>query len=187
MSYQQLIQGCQRFDRAAQRKLFEEFYSTMMGIASRYAKNKAQAKEMLPLCFSGICAEIIEIKKDHNLDNWVRRKMIQKCVGYLRARRQEYFITSTVHLIEEEKKVGYDLFHQNLDPDPANITPTQYLEAIQLLPPSFRAVYNLFVIDQFTMDEISELLEISGETCRYNLTKAKEVLFKNIQHLQYAA
>lgn len=187
MAYQQIIQGCQRHERNAQRQLFEEFNNLLMGIAMRYSKNKVQAKEIFALGFTAICEEIIEIKKDHDLEAWLRKKMIQHAVKYLRSRRQEYFITSTVHLLEEDKKAEFDLFHQHMDPDPNSITPVQYLEALQLLPPSFRAIFNLTVIDQFSSEDVSQMLEISPETCRYNLSKAKETLFKNIQHLQYAA
>ena len=187
MSSQQLIQGCQRFERSSQRQLFEEFYSLIMGIALRYSKNSSQAKEMLTHCFLEICTEINEIKKDQNIEEWLKEKMIKKAVYFLRSKRQEYFITSTVHLLDENKKSTTDLFNQEFEPDANSMSATQYLEAIQLLPPSFRAVYNLIVIDQIQLDEVAGLLEISVETCRYNLNKSKEVLYKNIQHLQKAA
>ena len=187
MTHPQLIQGCQRFDRTAQRQMFEEFYNLLFGIALRYSKNKEQAQEMFAKGFSTICSDIIEIKKDHNLESWLRKKMIGNCVLFLRSKRQEYFITSTVHLVGEEKRNEFDLFHQQVDPNPSNISAAQYLEAIQLLPPSFRAVYNLLVVDQYNLENVVDLLEISGETCKYNLNKAKETLFKNIQHLQNAA
>ncbi|MFN6040038.1 MAG: RNA polymerase sigma factor [Bacteroidota bacterium] len=187
MSYNQIIQGCQRLDRNSQRQMFEQFYSLLMGVSLRYSKNSAQAKELLSKGFAELCGSINEIKKDHDLEAWLKRKMICFSVNFLRSKRQEYFITSTVHLVDQEKKASFDLFHQQYDPDYNSLSPSQYLEAIQLLPPSFRSVYNLMVVDQFTVQEVSELLEISEETCKYNLGKAKEVLFKNIQHLQKAA
>lgn len=47
---------------------------------------------------------------------------------------------------------------------------------IELLSPSYRTVFNLYVIDGFSHEEISAILGISVSTSRSNLAKAKEHL-----------
>ena len=47
------------------------------------------------------------------------------------------------------------------------------MEAIQELSPAYRAVFNLYVIEEYTHREIAEMLGISEGTSKSNLSKAK--------------
>jgi RNA polymerase sigma factor (sigma-70 family) len=182
-----LIQNCQKNDRAAQKQLFEQSYGSLMALCMRYAKNSAQAKEMLSNGFTRICADIQDYKKEQDFDKWMRRKMAELAVAYLRERRQEYYITTTVRISGEEKKAELDLFNQQVDLDESSLSTEDYLRGLQVLPPSFRAVYNMCVIDEFTDEEAAKALDISTDTCRYNLSKAKAAFFKNLQEIQTEA
>jgi RNA polymerase sigma-70 factor (ECF subfamily) len=59
----------------------------------------------------------------------------------------------------------------------------EILKAVQKLPDSYRAVFNLFVIEGYSHREIGEMLSITESTSRSNLVKArmklKEVLVTN--------
>jgi RNA polymerase sigma factor (sigma-70 family) len=182
-----LIQNCQKNDRGAQRQLFEMNYGRLMGLCMRYAKNKEQAKDMLSKGFTRLCSEMGQYKKDEPFDCWMMKRMAESAIRYLRELRQEYYVTTTVRISGEESPAEFDLFHQQLEPDQRTLTATHYIQALQMLPPSFRAVYNLSVIDSYNVEEIARLLEISTDTCRYNLAKAKTAFYKNLQHIQSAA
>jgi RNA polymerase sigma-70 factor (ECF subfamily) len=52
------------------------------------------------------------------------------------------------------------------------------MEAIQKLSPAYRAVFNLFVLEDYSHKEIAELLGISEGTSKSNLAKAKMNLQK---------
>lgn len=182
-----LIQSCQRNERGGQRQLFEQNYGRLMAICLRYAKNKEQAKDMLSKGFTELCNAIGEFKKEDDFEMWMKKKMVESAVNYLRDRRQEYYVTTTVRIAGNERPAEFDLFHQQLEPDQRSLTAPQYIEALQLLPPSFRAVYNLCVVENYSTDEVSRLLEISRETCNYNLQKAKMAFYKNLQHIQSTA
>ena len=179
-----LVQQCQKFNREAQRSFYDEVYSKLMSLCLRYSKNKEQAADMFNECFLKICQSFTEIKKGADTEKWLHRKMVEYAVKYLRGRRQEYFITSTVRLSGEDVMPEFDLFHQQLEPDENSLTSDEYLLALQQLPPSFRAAYNMSVIDGLSDDEISKNLEVSTETCKYNLIKAKEIFYKNLTHIQ---
>jgi RNA polymerase sigma-70 factor (ECF subfamily) len=53
------------------------------------------------------------------------------------------------------------------------------IEAIGKLSPAYRAVFNLYVIEEHTHKEIAEILGISEGTSKSNLAKAK----MNLQRL----
>ncbi|MBC7865193.1 MAG: RNA polymerase sigma factor [Bacteroidia bacterium] len=182
-----LIQSCQKNERSAQRQLFELHYGRLMSLCIRYAKNHEQAKDMLSKGFAKICLDISEFTKEQDFDNWMMKKMVEFAVNYLRERRQEYFITSTVRIAEETMTTEFDLFHQEIEPDESRLSAQDYIKALQMLPPSFRAVYNMSVIEGYSDDQVSQNLEISVDTCRYNLSKAKSAYYKNLQQIQSAA
>ncbi len=153
----------------------------------RYAKNKDQAKDMLVKGFSHLCNEISEYREGQNFNSWMTRKMAVSAVNYLREFKQEYYVTTTVRASGNESPAEFDLFHQQFEPNEKSLTATHYIKALQMLPPSFRAVYNLNVIESYNLEETARLLEVSTETCRYNLAKAKTAFYKNLQHVQSAA
>ena len=53
---------------------------------------------------------------------------------------------------------------------------------IKRLPPSYRNVFNLFVIDGFSHNEIAKMLRISEGTSKSALAKAKAQLKKIIEN-----
>ncbi len=181
---QSIVQQCQRFNREAQRELYDYAFAKTMTLCLRYSKSQEQANEMFSQGFIKLCLSIGELKKAQDVDIWIQRKMVEHAVSFLRARRQEYFITSTIRLNGEDVMPEFDLFHQQLEPDESTLTTSEYLKALQTLPPSFRAVYNMHVIDGFTEEEISKSLELSQDSCKYNLAKAKEIFYKNLTHIQ---
>ena len=70
--------------------------------------------------------------------------------------------------IDEEKDVGI-LEHVNF---------TDLLDMVQHLSPAYRSVFNLYIVDGYTHQEISDALGISVGTSKSNLAKAKGNLKK---------
>ena len=182
-----IIIRLQKNNRGAQRQLFELFNTQLMNLCIRYAKNLDQAKDMCSSGFAKTCLDVSEYKKEQDFSEWFTKKMVCFAVKYLRQYRQEYFITSTVRISSDEQKNEFDLFHQQFELDQSMLTAENYIEALQTVPPSFRAVYNMSVIEKFSDAEVAQNLEISEDTCRYNLAKAKAAYYKNLQFIQSAA
>jgi len=72
--------------------------------------------------------------------------------------------------------------------DPLNrISYQEILSAIKDLSPSYRMVFNLFVFDGLTHEEISQQLGISIGTSKSNLAKARKQIQKMLVHLDRTA
>ncbi|MFW1466503.1 RNA polymerase sigma factor, partial [Vibrio parahaemolyticus] len=54
----------------------------------------------------------------------------------------------------------------------------EILETVMELPPAYRMVFNLFVIDGYTHEEVAGILGITEGTSKSNLFKAKHWLQK---------
>jgi RNA polymerase sigma-70 factor (ECF subfamily) len=57
------------------------------------------------------------------------------------------------------------------------------LQAVRLLSPGYRQVFNLFVLEGMSHEEISRQLGISVGTSKSNLAKAREKMKKILTHL----
>jgi RNA polymerase sigma factor (sigma-70 family) len=55
------------------------------------------------------------------------------------------------------------------------------LELIQKLPDRYRLVFNLYVLDDYSHKEIAEMLKISEGTSKSNLSRARQILKKEIE------
>ena len=62
---------------------------------------------------------------------------------------------------------------------------TKLLELIQRLSPAYRLVFNLYVMDGVTHDEIAAQLGISVGASKSNLARARENLRLYLKHVNY--
>jgi RNA polymerase sigma-70 factor (ECF subfamily) len=62
------------------------------------------------------------------------------------------------------------------------ISAGEIIDRIQELPPSYRMVFNLHVIEGYTHDEIAAMLGISTGTSKSNLSVARNKLKKMLFH-----
>jgi RNA polymerase sigma-70 factor (ECF subfamily) len=58
---------------------------------------------------------------------------------------------------------------------------------VKQLPPAYRAVFNMVVIDGLTHHEVANILNISVGTSKSNLSRARVLLQKHIKDLEASA
>ena len=167
---EELIKGCVKNERLAQKRLYERFFSKMMGVCMRYASHREQATEILNMGFLKVFDSIKKFaEKGGSLESWIYRIMVNTAIDYLRAeiRHQHTDIEKSVYA-EDTGDVISDLAAE------------QIFEMVNQLPPSYRAVFNLYVVEGYNHNEIGELLGISEGTSKSNLAKARAKLQEKI-------
>jgi RNA polymerase sigma factor (sigma-70 family) len=178
----EMIASVQRYEKTGQKELFEHYYGRLAGIAERYSKNASQAQELILAGFtSAICAlQSLKQAADLDLDQFMEREFILECVRYIKSFRAEYYVSSTVYATQPGL-ANYNLFEDGEAPDFNKVETTQLVKALQQLVPAQRLVFNLHVVDGFTMQDTASLLETSEPTVKSNLEKARYHLQKNIE------
>lgn len=190
MSEKELIEGCLKHESACQRTLYELYFSKMMHICIRYAKNKADAKNILLDGFKnifndfrGYTEENAKIKNrapSISLEEWIKKKIIASAIRHMHDNQKEHFVSSTINTRDSDRQSLKELSDEQL----IKFTDKQaILNALQHLTPSYRVVYNLHEIDGYTHQEISKLLDISEYISKDSLLKAKYNLRKNLTQL----
>lgn len=182
MSQAELISACLKNDKTAKKQFFETYFSKLSYISLRYSKNGVQSEQAVLQGFAHVLSIIGQFKSQNSLsfDEFVTKEFISFLVKYIKSIRNEYYVASTVKAVEYKEKT-YDLFLDSKFIDLKNVDQNILLKSIQELVPSQRLVFNLHVIDNYTLTEASELLDTSEQSVKSNLEKARFNLQKSIE------
>ncbi len=182
MSQAELISACLKNDKTAKKQFFETYFSKLSYISLRYSKNAIQSEQVVLQGFAHVLSIIGQFKSQSALsfDEFVTKEFISFVVKYIKNIRNEYYVASTVKAVEYKEKT-YDLFLDSKFIDLKNIDQKILLKSIQELVPSQRLVFNLHVIDNYSLSEASELLDTSEQSVKSNLEKARFNLQKTIE------
>jgi RNA polymerase sigma-70 factor, ECF subfamily len=182
MQESELISACMKHDKAAQKQFFELFYGKLAYIALRYSKNSAQADDLTTKGFNHVFSNLSHFnpQSEQTLEDFVIQQFIRFSVKYIKEIRNEYYVASTVRAVEPGEK-SFDLFSDSILIDFKTTPSDVLLKSIQELVPSQRLVFNLHVIDNYTLANASEVLETSEQTLKSNLEKARFNLQKSIE------
>lgn len=165
VNIQLLIDGCRNGHRASQIRLYEQFYSYGMGLCLRFSKSREEAMEIVNDGFLKAFLKIDQYDTDYPFKPWLRRILINASIDYYRKYNK---------LKDEEEKV-LSIEQSNTTQNEAleNLEFEDLLKVMQQLSPAYRLVFNLYVIEGMTHQDIAEQLNISVGTSKSNLAKAR--------------
>ncbi|WP_400193610.1 RNA polymerase sigma factor [Hymenobacter sp. B81] len=178
-----ILAGCRRADRVCQRQLYLRYYSYAMSVCLRYTRTRDEAMEAVNDGFMKIYRDIIRFDvTKHELNGsfrgWLKRIMIHTAIDHYRATEKHQHQQD----LDEVSNYHPDTGASALD----SLAYDELLQLIQRLTPGYRTVFNLYVIDGFTHEEIAQQLGISVGASKSNLSKArahlKAMLLKTAHH-----
>ncbi len=163
---QDYIAACARNERWAQAVLYKKFYPSMMALCLRYSSDKEDALDILHEGFIKVFKHIHKYQEGTSLAAWIKRIMVNTAIDFYRKR-----VRRRTEDINEARQIS------SKTPDIISIMAAEeILECLQQLSPSYRAVFNLYVIEGYSHKEIAGKLNISESTSRSNLVKARTKL-----------
>lgn len=164
----EIISRCKKGDLVYQEMLYKHFYGFTMGIALRYCLNKDDAIEVINDGFIKVFNSIGCYQMDKPFKAWLRTIIVNTAID--RRRRELKHLTNTdLDSAEHVSAPAYILEH---------LSANDILKLINSLPHLHRTIFNLYEIDGYSHDEISELMGIPASSSRVYLTRAKEKLRK---------
>jgi len=180
-----LIEGCLNNDRRSQEELFKLYYGKMLGVCMRYSNDRDSAEEVLQEGFIKIFEKLERFDYKGSFEGWIRRIMANTAIDHIRKSKKDPILSDN----DEDFKLGSEnpvVAKEELEF--VGIKAEIALDAIRNLSPAYRAVFNLYVMEEYTHKEIAEILNISEGTSKSNLSKAKLNLqkilkekFKNLE------
>jgi RNA polymerase sigma-70 factor, ECF subfamily len=178
ISEEQIIAGCLAGKRFERNMLYKKYASKMLGICLRYATNKAEAEDVLMEGFMKIYSNIKAYRNDGSFEGWMKRIMVNTSITHYRKNNKYHFIE--IDHLELSDTESSDEENGN---DGNQFSKEEMLQVIQQLPEGYKMVFNLFVFEDYSHKEIAELLEISENTSKTQLLKARKWLRKKLQEL----
>lgn len=164
----ELLAGCVKGERIYQKQLYELFHGKMLVVCMRYTGSREEAKDLLNEGFMKVFTNIHKYKPQHSLESWIRRIMINNAIDNYRKtkkHRNQLDIEECYWHAEEETVSSY-------------LSAQEILTLVQKLPPAYRTVFSLFVLEGYGHKDIAQQLGISEGTSKSNLAKARGKLQK---------
>lgn len=171
MDEKQLLKDCLDGNRQAQKRLYELYTRKMFGVCLRYASDKSMAEDFLQEGFIRVFTKLGSYKSQGSFEGWIRRIMVNTSLEMLRKRDiLRYSIELDTSLPSSDADEGV----------PEQVDPAVLMAHIREMPPGYRAVFNLFAVEEISHREISQLLGISEGTSKSQFARARVWLKKRL-------
>lgn len=143
------------------------FYAYGMSITLRYADSREEAVTILNDAFMKVFDNIRKYDSGRPFKPWLRKIIVNTAINYFHKNKK--IREREIHDAAEREFADREMIL-------SGISYLEIIDMVQQLTPSYRTVFNLYVIEGFKHHEIAEKLGISVGTSKSNLAKAKRNL-----------
>lgn len=173
------VEACGHNSRESQKVIYGSFYGYAMAICDRYVNNQDDAVEILNDGFLKVFREIHHYKPAYadvvsSFKGWLRKIMVFTAIDHYRKNQKHQLVNSLDDRVYHIPAVSEDAL--------GKLSYDEIIRAVQDLSPGYRTVFNLFIIEGLSHEEIANHLGISTGTSKSNLSKARrqlqQLLFK---------
>ena len=173
---QELIDGCLRGDKRSQQVIYKMYFGKMKAVCLRYTKDADQAMDVLQEGFIKVFQNLERYTGVGSFEGWVRRIMVNLSIDNFRKQKTDFVLLGRNQSVEDwEDEVEDEADEEQVDYD---FKPNQIIEAMQQLSPAYQTVFNLYVFENYTHQDIANALGISVGTSKSNYAKAKKNMKK---------
>lgn len=167
-----ILEGCLKQQRDSQHKLYKLFYGYGMSVAIRYATEENEAITIVNDSFMKVFKRMNSYNPDYDFKPWFRKIIVNTSLNHLKKQQQNLMETGVdeANNISDREEILSQINYKEL------------IGLVQSLSTSYRAVFNMYVIDGFRHDEIAKTLGISVSTSKSNLVRARRKLQELLQN-----
>ncbi len=169
-SEEALIKGCIDNDRKCQKALYMQYFDTMYRMCRKYLKQEDEILSVLNNGFLKVFQNIESFAGKGSFEGWIRRIVYHDMVEYLRGqnRYHQFIVFDKEHHAQPEKETPSgaldDLYYNDI------------IDLLSSIPPKAAEVFQLYAIEGYNHREIGEKLEMSENTSKWYLAKARQAL-----------
>lgn len=162
-----IIAGCVKKDRNAQKSLYEKYAAKMFGFCLRYSNSRSDAQDLLQDGFIKVFDSIATLKEASQLEGWMSRIFINLAMSKFRKSSRGPVMVEVIDVLDDSEEVS-------IDDEPMEVN--EVLNCLMALPEKYRVVLNLYAIDKLSHKEISETVGISIANSKSLLFRARVML-----------
>lgn len=169
-----LLESAKSGDRKAVKSLYEAHKVSMFKLCRLYVKDVQVAEDLLQEGFIKTFSSLHQFNVEKgSFITWMRKIFTNECLMYIRKQKRSLQIVEINDMMQQ--------FDFSFEKDyMSNLSLDEIYTVIHKLPEGYRTVFTLYVIEGFTHAEIAEILAISVNTSKTQLSKAKKKLQETI-------
>ena len=166
---QRLVRRLRNGENGAMEEFYSQYVPYLKGVCSRYITDKEDAKDVLQNALVRIISHTTEFQYhgQGSLRAWASRIIVHEALRFLKDMKRHELTSwddDVMDVMEED------------DPPIEDIPPEVIQQMIRQLPTGYRMVFNLYVFEDKSHEEIARLLGISIGTSTSQLHRAKNLL-----------
>lgn len=169
---QSLINAVKKRNQNAFKKMYECCIRYVYSIVKRYVSNESDHQDVIQEIFARIYLSIDTFDEGKGeFKYWLRRITINECIKYY------YKQKSPVKIVPIDSEATTQL---NLSEEKIWLSKDEIMQYLNRMPDGYKQIFMLVVIDEYSHQDVSEILNISPETSRSQLHRAKTWLRENL-------
>ena len=169
-----LLRSCQDGDTRAQFEIYKLYYKAMYNTSLRIVQDPGQAEDVMQEAFLSAFTKLHTFKGEVPFGAWLKRIVINKSLTAVKkvSRLQEVKLEVVEHQLEGDAS-GIASEDRN---DYASMRVQEVVAAMGKLKDNYRVILNLSLLEGYDNEEIAGILQISNESCRTTISRAKSKL-----------
>jgi len=175
LTEKQQIDACCRGDARAQKSLYEAYLPYVLSITRRYGVADRDTPDVVQDIFVAIFSNLDRYNPSKGaLKPWLRSVAVHQILKFLRSRSKHQVVDAppSPHLPDHSSGKLESIEAQYL------------VDMIARLPTQYRLVFNLYAVEGYAHREIAKQLHISVGTSRSSLSRARQLLQKEVERFQ---
>ncbi len=167
-------------DNSTLNKLIDNLFSKCKGIAKRYSQTDEQAEQINEKCFLSAIRELIKDETKEEFDDMMFLNQFKVCVvkEILHQRKGQLIADTTTISIGKKESNLFSTSEYYL-----NTSPEDIILHLRKLNNIQQVIYNMICIDNFSMAEVSQIIQHNELSVKALLEKAKYNLFTSIKSI----
>lgn len=176
--HEQLIEQCRHGSRTAQFELYKLYYKAMFNTSYRIVNNRTEAEDIMQESFLKAFKNLGRYNGEASFGSWLKKIVVNQSIDFLRKVKIEFIrIDDSIENIKDDEA---EVIGEIDDKTTFN----EIIKEINNLPPGYRIILSLYLLEGYDHDEISQILKISPSTSRSQFNRAKKRLLQNINNRQ---
>jgi RNA polymerase sigma factor (sigma-70 family) len=160
----EIIRKCKEYDKAAFKELVRVYSPSLMSVCLRYMGQRHLAEDMLQESYIRIFQNIIQYEHQGSFKSWMYRITATTCLKELR--KNLVVVDTDISMLEDQ------IESETIELEDEH----GIFKIIEDLPMPYRLVFNLYVIEGYSHQEIAEMMGVAESTSRTQLVRARMMI-----------
>lgn len=179
-----LVKLARKGDQGAFAELVDLYKDKLYHLGYRMLSNRHEAEDVVQETFLRVHKNWNRYDDKQKFSTWIYRIATNLCIDRLRKRKPSYYLDAEMN--EQDGLDGYTLI-----PGDERTPETEYLlsetqqtihQAIEGLPAKYKSVIVLRYLQELSLQEISEVLDMPVTTVKTRVHRGREFLRKKLEH-----